>query len=637
MTTSPHPRPKPLLDRITGRCLWLCFRLLPTAIALLLSALLLSASVSRAQEALPEAGAMELHSAGQAPLPALLQHSELDMQIAGMVAVVTLQQTFRNTSGHWAEAVYTFPLPDEAAVRHLEMQVGERRIVGEIRERQAAEKTYQEARAAGKKASLVAQQRPNLFSNRVANVAPGEEVSVRLEWVQRADYADGEFSLRVPMTLTPRYMPGQPSPPAGPEDSGELVPLGWARATDQVPDAAAISPWQHAAPGSDHTPLNPVTITVELDAGMPLARVGADYHELSLRRDANRYRLRLTAGVAEMDRDFVLKWAPATGSRPRAALFTEQVGEAHYGLLLVVPPALTGDLQVVPRELVFVVDTSGSMGGVSIEQARQSLATALRQLRPEDRFNIIAFDSDYRALYDRAMPASRHHLQQAQEFVRQLRASGGTEMLAPLQHALNTAAAMTEESEHLRQIIFITDGAVGNEQAVVDAIARGIGRNRLFTVGIGAAPNSWFMRKAAQLGRGMHLHIGELEEVSAGMDTLFRYLSAPLVTDIAIDWPAAVAAAAGPVPDLYQGAPLLRAVRFEAPPRGARFWSAASWVGSPGSNAYACPRVVPCPGPASAVCGPVGGSNSCWISATRGATTAQSAPRYCRWRWRTGC
>lgn len=589
MTRSPHPRPNPLPDRIANRCLWLCFRLLPTLIALLLSVLLMSASVSRAEEDLPAAGSMQLHSAGLAPTRALLLHSELDVGVAGMVAVVTLRQTFRNTSGHWAEAVYAFPLPDDAAVRHLEMQVGERRVVGEIREKQAAETAYREARAAGKKASLVSQQRPNLFSNRIANVGPGEEVSVRLEWVQRTDYAGGEFSLRVPMTLTPRYMPGQPLPAAGPEAAG-LIPLGWSPATDQVPDAASISPWQHAAPGSDHAPLNPVAITVTLDAGMPLARVGADYHELTLRRDGNRYQLQLTDGVAEMDRDFVLKWMPATGSRPRAALFTEQVGEAHYGLLLVVPPALTGELQPLPRELVFVVDTSGSMGGVSIEQARQSLATALRQLRPDDHFNIISFDSDYRALYGRAMPASRHHLQQAQEFVRQLRASGGTEMLRPLQHALNTAATMEEEPARLRQVIFITDGAVGNEQAIVDTIASGIGRNRLFTVGIGSAPNSWFMRKAAQLGRGMHLHIGELGEVSAGMDTLFRYLSAPLVTDIALDWPVAVAAAEGPVPDLYQGAPLLRAVRFETPPQGGEVLVSGQLGGQPWQQRVSLPE-----------------------------------------------
>ena len=205
-----------------------------------------------------------------------------------------------------------------------------------------------------------------------------------------------------------------------------------------------------------------------------------------------------------MDRDFLLQWEPVSGSAPTAALFTEEVEGIHYGLLMLLPPSPRRAATAIPREIVFVVDTSGSMGGVSIRQARESLDQALRQLRPQDRFNIIAFNSNYRALYRQPVAATPHHVQRATEFVRHLSASGGTEMMPALLAALQDQGEpdQLQEQPALRQVIFITDGAVGNEAALFEQISAQLGRNRLFTVGIGSAPNSWFMSKAAQFGRG---------------------------------------------------------------------------------------------------------------------------------------
>ena len=186
------------------------------------------------------------------------------------------------------------------------------------------------------------------------------------------------------------------------------------------------------------------------------------------------------------------------------------------------------------REVIFVVDTSGSMGGVSIEQARASVSQALQQLRTQDYFNIIEFNSRHRSLYRRPMPATRHHVQRAQEFVRMLQASGGTEM-RPALHAALAKLPETDayqEQAPLRQIIFITDGAVGNELALFEDISAQLGDNRLFTVGIGSAPNSWFMRKAAQFGRGSHTHIGNLDEVGEKMVALFERLARPVAVDV---------------------------------------------------------------------------------------------------------
>jgi Ca-activated chloride channel family protein len=204
------------------------------------------------------------------------------------------------------------------------------------------------------------------------------------------------------------------------------------------------------------------------------------------------------------------------------------------------------------------------MGGISIEQARASVSAALGKLRPVDRFNIIEFDSNYRALYRSPVPATRHHVQRAQEFVRQLNASGGTEMLPALKAALALPRDpdLYREQGFLRQVIFITDGAVGNETALFGEIAVGLGDSRLFTVGIGSAPNSWFMRKAAEFGRGTHTHIGDLNEVGEKMAQLFDRLSRPAAVDLAVQWPTPVEAWPERLPDLYLGQPLLVAVNF---------------------------------------------------------------------------
>ncbi len=470
--------------------------------------------------------------------PAVQLEAGLDIRVTGLVAHVTLRQTFRNDSEHWVEGEYLFPLPDQAAVNKLRLVIGERVILGEIREKQAAKKIYQQARASGRKASLVEQRRPNLFSNRVANIGPGEVVSVELHYIERVHYRDGQFSLRFPTTVTPRYTPAD------------------------FPAAAEVWQFQHPRPATDSDPIQPITITAAINMGLPLAAVEAPHHEIALSRQQASYQVRLARGTAPMDRDFLLVWRPLPDSQPRAALFHERVGAHEYALLMVLPPdgaaPQSGPVPAIPRELVFVIDTSGSMGGSSIEQARASLAYGLGQLRPEDRFNIIEFNNRARALFPEAVDATRHHLARASEFVRHLDAGGGTEMRS----ALELALPGTERSDQrLRQVVFITDGAVGNEVELFLEIERRLGSSRLFTVGIGSAPNSWFMRKAAQAGRGDQVMIGNVLEVQQSMQRLFSRLSQTALSDLEVEWPVTVATYPRAVPDLYPGEPLLITAR----------------------------------------------------------------------------
>ncbi len=558
--------------QMTNYRLWLCFRCLPALIIGATVVLLLTIGPARAivpeygvadstQSALTpsgvQAGQMLFRDSGSGLYtPGLIQAGKVHFEISGMIATVTLEQSFRNTSNSWVEGIYAFPLPEQAAVRSMEMRIGNRRIVGKIKEKSVAKKIYREAKASGKKASLVEQQRPNLFTNQVANIAPNEEIIVRLEYVQPLDYQRGQFALRFPMTITPRYFPGthKQSPTFTVDSEGEVQIsnyMGWA-----LPQGAQDGP-----------PINRMEITAKLDAGMPLANIKASYHEIVLSRSKGHYDISLANGYSEMDRDFVLQWKPVTGSQPTAAVFTQKVGDSYYGLLMLVPPelAVNSGKGVIPREIVFVVDTSGSMGGVSIEQARHALKLALTRLRPQDSFNIIEFNSRYTQLFKTAVPANRHYVQRATEFVRLLSAGGGTEMLPALRAALSSAAAEDEEpdQQRLQQVIFITDGAIGNEAELFSEIEQTAGERRLFTVGIGSAPNSWFMRKAAQFGRGTHTHIGDVSEVTEKMSALFEQISSPMATNLEVLWPGKVEAYPKRVPDLYSGQPVLVAFKYE--------------------------------------------------------------------------
>jgi Ca-activated chloride channel family protein len=265
-----------------------------------------------------------------------------------------------------------------------------------------------------------------------------------------------------------------------------------------------------------------------------------------------------------LDHDFELLWRPVPSAVPRAMLFRETIeGRPHYLLMVVPPDAAQSAPLSVPRELIFVVDTSGSMHGASIAQAKRALAGALDGLAADDRFNIIEFNSTTRALYHQSVAADAANIAHARNFVDRLEANGGTEMRPALQLALDAAGS----EAWLRQIVFITDGSVGNEEELYAMIESRLGNARLFTVGIGSAPNSWFMRKAAELGRGTFVVISALHEVGEKMDRLFDKLGHPQVTNIQVSWPGGTVTETYPevVPDLYLGEPVTVRARAAAP------------------------------------------------------------------------
>jgi Ca-activated chloride channel family protein len=496
-------------------------------------------------------GTLLVRAADDQPLHAApLVDTAVEMHITGLIARVSVRQTFSNTSSEWQNGVYVFPLPERAAVDTLKLEVGARILEGQIKERAQARQIYETARAAGVKASLVEQQRPNLFTNSVANIGPGERVTVHIEYQQSITYDAPWFALRFPMTVGVRYIPGNQA--VGGVDGG-----GWAVNTTQVPDASHITPPMTLA-GAGHD--NPVSLDITLTAGIALASIESPYHALKQQEVQPRvYHLELAQGVAPADRDFELRWKAAPGTMPSAALFSESHDDARYGLLMVMPPAASAAKAIAAaREIVYVIDTSGSMSGTSLEQARAALLFALEHLQADDRFNIIQFNSVVEKFSDTALPASADNLARARDYVQGLESTGGTEMAA----ALNAVLDGSEQNGRLRQVVFMTDGSVGNESELLNIIDQRLGASRLSTVGIGAAPNSYFMREAAANGRGTFTYIGAVQEVEEKMRALFEKLEFPVLTDIHIEggdaqlemWPKRIR-------DLYVNEPLMVSVR----------------------------------------------------------------------------
>jgi Ca-activated chloride channel family protein len=401
----------------------------------------------------------------------------------------------------------------------------------------------------------VEQQRPNIFTSRVANVAPGEEIEVEIELQQVLRFDEGEVRLRFPLVVGPRYIPGGPVDSV--DDGG-----GWSSDTDRVPDASHVTPPVRRPSEALH---NPVWIEVEVDAGFPVDRVLSRHHAvITEKRSQGGFRVRLRSPRVPADRDFELAWSPRDDAMPRSAVFEEERDGARHVLLTLFPPTgPTVESSRLPREIVYVIDTSGSMQGLSIEQARRALLLALDHLRPDERFNVIQFNSTTDSLFPSAQPVAARTLALARSWVAGLAAAGGTE----IREALETALVGSDDPRLVRQVVFLTDGSVGNEGELLGVIRQRLGDTRLFTVGIGSAPNGHFMTKAAQFGHGTFTYIGDVREVEEKMAKLFARLENPVLTGIEVRWPEGAAVEAWPqrVPDLYLGEPIVLSARVSGP------------------------------------------------------------------------
>jgi Ca-activated chloride channel family protein len=544
-----HSR-KPLVSSLFLALILILFFSLPSMLASAEDAQPSTGKVAYVQPGDMNTGALLLQSGddgGYVEAPRL--NTDAAITVTGTIARVVVTQRFENPSDRWLEGVYVFPLPEQSAVDALHMEIGSRVIEGEIKGRSEAQQLYQAAKDNGQKASLIEQERPNIFTNSVANIGPHESIIIRIEYQETVRQDGGVYSLRFPLVVAPRYNPA-PSNVDVVDYGGKHLP------NDPVPDRDRISP--PVLDPSQAPKINPVSISVKLNAGFVLGDVTSSFHKITLSRTGDETAtLTLADGMVPADKDFELVWLPKTAAVPQTALFHEIVNGEDYLLAMVTPPSLDQAPKQLPRELIFVIDNSGSMAGTSISQARQSLLLALDHLRPGDKFNVIRFDDTMDVLFASAVDATPENLATAKNFVSKLDAEGGTEMLPALKAALKDVDA--SDNSRLRQVVFLTDGAVGNESELFHEIADHIGRSRLFTVGIGSAPNTYFMRRAAELGRGTFTEIGSEDQVLERMSALFAKLEKPIMVGLKASWPdgTQVEAWPDPLPDLYAGEPVV--------------------------------------------------------------------------------
>ena len=463
--------------------------------------------------------------------PALLLATDVNIEVTGLLAETTLTQHFVNQTDQFAEGRYLFPLPDNTSVEQLEIVIGERRIEGEIQERGEARQTYRQARDSGRAAGLVERDLGNLFVTRVANIPPGERVEIRIGYRQRVDHAHGRFSLRFPTTAVPRFGHGL-SGVHGLADGGRR--------------------------GADAFRSSPLSLSVDLVPGMGLAAIEASHHEIWTERRGDGWRIELRDEMVDSRRDFELEWTPAETESIELGAFAERRGNHEHVLLMLMPPQ-SFEAVDTPREAIFIIDTSGSMRGQPMVQARESLMFALASLAPQDRFNVIEFNNRTQALFDAPVDATESNIVEAKRWVSRLDAGGGTVMGPSLALSMHDPVP----PGFLRQVVFITDGLIANESEVLDQVRGDIGDSRLFTVGIGHGVNSEFLRQLSNIGRGSHTLIGELDQISRRMSELILQLESPVLHDIELQWPGDAEMYPVRQRDLYVGEPLLVSARVD--------------------------------------------------------------------------
>ena len=488
-----------------------------------------------------------------------LTHTRVAARIVGNVARVEVTQRFANVSQARLEAVYAFPLPSNAAVTDMLFRVGNRVVLSEVHRREEARATYEAARRSGRTAALTEQERPNLFTQSVANVPPGEAVDVVLRYVHEVPLEEGRYQFVFPTTIGPRYVPGEPtrSDSRASIDARPQVGPGFAPDTDEVPDGSRVTP--PVVPAGARS-AHQIEVLVSIVPGEEAADVAARGHRIVTGLDGSGARL---VALAEDDRvpdkDLVLSWRPASPLPEAHALVERERGE-DFVVLIADPPAAPADDLIRPRELVFLLDKSGSMSGRPIETAKQVILRSLRAMRQGDTFRLVAFDGDAEAMTTSPLAGTAENVGKAERWLAGLRGGGGTEMLSGIRAALAAPA----DPARLRLVVFCTDGFIGNEAAVIEAVERLRGDGRVFGFGIGSSVNRYLVEGVARAGRGYAEVVGPRDAVDEAVARLFARLDRPVLTDLELSFEGGEVRDLAParLPDLFAGQPLVAVGRL---------------------------------------------------------------------------
>jgi Ca-activated chloride channel family protein len=475
----------------------------------------------------------------QVPLP--LKRTDVDGEVEGYIASVNVRQRFHNPYSEKIEAVYVFPLPQNAAVNEFVMTIGDRKIRGIIRKKEEAKRLYKKAKQQGYRASLLTQQRPNVFTQKVANIEPDKQIDVDIRYFNTLQYRDGWYHFTFPMVVGPRYNP------PGQSDGIGAVPRGQRGPSGQDTEVAYLKPNEK----SRHR----VHLNLDIHAGVPIEAIECTSHpdQASVRRPGDeRAKIKLPDDGVRANHDFTVRWRVA-GDRLKANLVKHQPeeGEDGYFALTLYPPQELASLPRQPLEMVFVLDTSGSMQGRPLTQAKAAVDHALGKLGPRDSFQVIRFSDDASTFGSAPVRATAENIDRARDYVADLTGGGGTQMI----EGLKTALEFDHEPERLRFVCFMTDGYIGNENQILGALHDRLGATRVFSFGVGESPNRYLMNRMAKLGRGAVAYLPLDAQAPRVMNRFYRRVRRPALTDLNIDWGRWDVEGVHPtrVPDLFVG------------------------------------------------------------------------------------
>lgn len=456
----------------------------------------------------------------------VLERTDVDARVSGNLARVEVTQTFSNPFEEPLEAVYVFPLPDEAAVDDMEIRIGDRVIKGDIRDREEAREIYDRAREEGRTAGLLEQERANIFTQSLANLLPGEEIQVTIRYTDVLKFDGGDYEFVFPLVVGPRYVPGNPIGPDGD--------------TDRVPDGSRINP--PVLPPELRSG-NDVFLNVALDAGLPLGQVRSPSHDIRSDRDGDRLTVSLRNGDRIANKDFILRYRVAGAETQATVLSQSDERGGHFGLYLI--PAIDyPERAIVSKDVVFLMDTSGSQRGAPLAQSKALMRRFLEGLNPDDTFNIVDFASTATRLSPQPLANTATNRQRALAYIDALDANGGTNLMQGLNSVLAFPPA---PSGRLRSIVLLTDGYIGNDVEVVGEVRRRLQPgNRFYSFGVGSSPNRFLLNRLAEVGRGAARVVRHDEPIEPAVETFFRRINNPVLTEIQVRWEGD-----GPAPDLY--------------------------------------------------------------------------------------
>jgi Ca-activated chloride channel family protein len=481
-------------------------------------------------------------------VPVPLKHTDVKASIAGYIATVDVKQQFHNPFSEKIEAVYVFPLPENAAVNGFLMTVGDRKIRGIIREREEARQIYQAAKSQGYVASLLTQERPNVFTQSVANIEPGKEIDVDVRYFHTLRYVDGWYEWVFPMVVGPRFNP------PGYTDGIGAVPRGGQGTSGQTTEVQYLAP--HERSGHD------VSLSVHVDAGVPIEGVECRTHQIETDKAKDgKAIVKLAARDSIPNRDFVLRYKVAGGT-VRSAVMVQRDKEGKGGTftLMLYPPESMAKLPRKPLEMVFTIDVSGSQQGIPLAQEKAAVKYAIEHMNAGDTFQVIRFGNRAIPLFASPQAADDGHVREAERWIDALDANEGTMLVDGLRASL----LFPHDESRLRYVTFLTDGFIGNEAEALGELQRDLGPSRIFSFGSGSSTNRYLLEGMAKLGRGCAAYLGPRDDAGEVMGQFLNRISHPAMTDLSIDFGGLQVDGVLPrqIPDLYVGRPVIIAGRF---------------------------------------------------------------------------